>query len=67
MGVRDITQRQLRCLWFLSNGLTTPEIAKRLFISERTVKTDFMMAAKHLGVRNRTAAVAFAIRKRLIK
>src|SRR5205807_4949800 len=47
-------------------GHSGPDIAQRLFISPGTVKTHFANIYEKLGVSDRTAAVAYALRNRLI-
>ena len=53
-----LSPRQLHCLRLAAQGLTSPEIAKTLGISSRTVDQYFAGACERLGVRNRTQAVA---------
>jgi DNA-binding NarL/FixJ family response regulator len=48
--------RQREILEHLSEGLTNAQIAKRLFLTESTVKQHLRQAYKALGVSNRTEA-----------
>jgi len=48
--------RQREILELVSDGLSNAQIAKRLFLSESTVKQHLRAAYKVLGVRNRTEA-----------
>jgi DNA-binding NarL/FixJ family response regulator len=48
--------RQREILEHLSEGLTNAQIAKRLFLTESTVKQYLRQAYKALGVSNRTEA-----------
>lgn len=64
---KPVTARELRILGLLADGLITKQIAKHLTYSERTIKNDFVRVCRKLGVRNRTAAVALALRKGLIQ
>ena len=47
-------------------GLSGPQIAERLFISQATVKTHFEHIYEKLGIGDRAAAVAHALRTGLI-
>jgi pSer/pThr/pTyr-binding forkhead associated (FHA) protein len=61
-----LSPRQQEVLEFLKGGLTNPEIAERLGVTERTVKAHCQEVFDRLGVRNRTAAVAAALRLGLL-
>ncbi|MGF1661298.1 MAG: response regulator transcription factor [Kineosporiaceae bacterium] len=61
-----VTDRELDVLRLAGDGLTTVEIAANLGCSERTVKMTLQAVVERFGLRNRTHAVAFAIRKGLI-
>ncbi|HCN21554.1 MAG TPA: DNA-binding response regulator, partial [Arthrobacter bacterium] len=54
-------------LELLATGLTNRAIARRLFISEATVKTHLVHIYGKLGVDNRTSAIAMATRRRIIR
>jgi DNA-binding NarL/FixJ family response regulator len=54
LGILSARQREI--LEFLSEGLTNAQIAKRLFLTESTVKQHLRAAYKALGVSNRTEA-----------
>jgi len=60
------SDRELRVLRLLSEGCDTREIARRLCYSERTVKNVIQDVTRRFGVRNRSHAVAFAVRQGLI-
>ncbi|MGF1645920.1 MAG: response regulator transcription factor [Kineosporiaceae bacterium] len=65
--VRDVlTSRETDVLQLAGDGLTTVEIAERLGCSERTVKMALHDVVERFGLRNRTHAVAYAIRAGLI-
>lgn len=61
-----LTDREVRVLQLLAEGLDTAEVGRRLFYSERTVKNIIHDLTNRLELRNRTHAVAYAIREGLI-
>jgi pSer/pThr/pTyr-binding forkhead associated (FHA) protein len=61
-----LSERQKEVLRYLRDGLTNPEIAKRLGVTERTVKAHCQEVFDRLGARNRTSAVAAAHRLDLL-
>jgi DNA-binding NarL/FixJ family response regulator len=61
-----LSPRQQQVLAFLKEGLTNPEIAEQLGVTERTVKAHCQEVFDRLGARNRTAAVASAMRLGLL-
>jgi DNA-binding NarL/FixJ family response regulator len=65
--VNDLTTRERDILAQLATGSTDTEIARGLGVGEGTVKTHIRHILGKLGVRNRTAAVARALRERLIE
>jgi DNA-binding NarL/FixJ family response regulator len=62
-----LTRRQREILQLLANGGSTTAAAKELDLSEETVKTHTRNALARLGARNRTHAVAIALRESLIE
>lgn len=67
MGKRiRVTPRELAVLRLVSAGRLMAEIAKALELGEETVRTHLKKVQDKLGVRNRTQAVAEAIRQQLI-
>lgn len=56
-----LSPRQTQVLGYLKDGLTNPEIATELGVTERTVKAHCQEVFDRLGARNRTAAVAAAM------
>lgn len=61
-----LSPRQQEVLGYLQRGMTNPEIAEILGVTERTVKAHCQEVFDRLGARNRTAAVAAAMRLRLL-
>ena len=55
-----LSQRELEVLELIARGSTNREAAKRLYISETTVKTHLLHVYAKLGVNDRAAAVATA-------
>lgn len=55
--------REREILGFLTAGATTKEMAQKLFLSEPTVKTHLHRLYRKLGVSDRSAAVAEAMRR----
>ena len=61
-----LTERELSVLRLLADGLDTSEVSGRLFYSERTVKNIIHDVTSRLALRNRTHAVAYALKQGLI-
>jgi LuxR family transcriptional regulator, quorum-sensing system regulator BjaR1 len=61
-----LTRRELEILKHCSDGATSRKIGDALSISDETVQTHVANAARKLNVSNRCAAVAAALRLRLI-
>ena len=61
-----ITPRELEILNQIAAGLSTREIAEKLFVSENTVKTHASRVFDKLGARRRTEAVQLGKSWRLI-
>ena len=61
-----LTEREVSVLRLLAEGLDTAEVGQRLFYSERTVKNIIHDVTSRLDLRNRTHAVAYAIKQGLI-
>lgn len=65
VDLSKLTFRQREILEILTEGLTNAEIAKRLFLSEFTIKQHLRAAYKQLGVRNRIEAARLLSRSNL--
>ena len=61
-----LTDREVKVLKLLADGLDTAEVGRRLYYSERTVKNIVHDVTSRLNLRNRTQAVAYALRQGLI-
>jgi ATP/maltotriose-dependent transcriptional regulator MalT len=57
-----LTRREIEVLALAADGLGGLELAERLVLSPSTVRTHFKNIYEKLGVRNRAAAVAKAMR-----
>lgn len=57
-----LTHREVEILSLIAQGLTNPEIAARLFLSNHTVKTHINRIFAKTGSRDRVAAIAYAQR-----
>jgi PAS domain S-box-containing protein len=63
----QLTPRELEVLQLAAHGLSGPQIARRLVVSPATVKSHFEHIYARLGVSDRSAAVAHALREGLIE
>jgi two-component system, NarL family, response regulator LiaR len=61
-----LTERELDVLRLMVDGLTNPDIAKKLFVSRSTVKFHVSNILMKLGASSRTEAVSMAIHSRLV-
>ena len=57
-GFRDLTRREWEVLELLGEGLTTAEIAEKLFVSPATVRTHVASTLRKLSAPDRQSAVA---------
>ncbi|MCB5169558.1 response regulator transcription factor [Streptomyces bambusae] len=63
----SLTKRELEVLQLVADGLSNQQISKKLFLSQATVKSHLVHIYAKLGVDSRTAAVAQAGARRLIR
>jgi DNA-binding NarL/FixJ family response regulator len=61
-----LSPREVSVLRMLAEGMTTSEVARRLNYSERTIKNVLHDVITRFGLRNRTQAVAYAIRSGVV-
>jgi DNA-binding NarL/FixJ family response regulator len=64
---RPLTQREEEVLQLIADGCSTPEVAARLYISQKTVKNHLASIYEKLDARDRTQAVLMAVRMGIIK
>jgi len=57
-----LTQREAEILGMIARGMTNPEIAAQLFLSNHTVKTHISRIFAKTGSRDRAAAIGYAHR-----
>ena len=62
----ELSRRELDVLRLVADGSPNREVARKLFISEATVKTHLLHLYEKLGVRDRASAVAEAYRRQLL-
>jgi NarL family two-component system response regulator LiaR len=60
-----LTEREAEVLGLVAQGLTNQEIADRLYVSERTVRTHVSNILSKLHLANRTQAALYALRRGL--
>ena len=65
--VPQLTERQIRILQAVAEGLANKEVAERLNIRVDSVQEHITTIVHKLGASNRTEAVAIALRKHLLK
>jgi DNA-binding CsgD family transcriptional regulator len=62
----DLTNREREALHYLAAGYSSDQIGQLLYISKQTVDSHRKNIIKKLSVPNVTAAVAYALRNKLI-
>lgn len=63
---RVITKREEEVLQLIADGCSTPEVAEKLFISQKTVKNHLASIYQKLDARDRTQAVLQAVRMGIV-
>lgn len=62
----DLTEREREVLALMVEGLSNQDIARKLYVSQSTVKFHVSSILSKLYVSNRTEAVALAVKKKLV-
>lgn len=62
-----VTRREIDVLQLIADGCSTPEVAERLFISQKTVKNHLASIYQKLDARDRTHAVLQAVRMGIVR
>ncbi|EST37005.1 LuxR family transcriptional regulator [Streptomycetaceae bacterium MP113-05] len=66
LNLTGLSRREIEVLQFVAEGLGTADIARKMAYSERTVKNVLQAVMTRLNLRNRSHAVAYALRQGLI-
>ncbi|SMC39650.1 response regulator [Sporomusa malonica] len=61
-----LTYREVEVLQLIGQGMSNQEIAKRLFLSEKTVKNHLTNIFRKINVVDRTQAVLYAIKHKIV-
>ena len=61
----ELNQQELQVLWLIVNGATNKQIAKKLHLSQGTVRNYVSNVLSKLNVSNRAEAAAYAVRYHL--
>ncbi|HTU35748.1 MAG TPA: response regulator transcription factor [Candidatus Acidoferrum sp.] len=67
MGDESLTEREISVLKLVADGNRNRNIGERLFITEETVKVHVRHIMEKLGAKDRTQAVAIAVRRGIIQ
>jgi DNA-binding NarL/FixJ family response regulator len=66
LSMSGLTEREVKVLRLVADGMSTAEVARSLAYSERTIKNVIQDVVSRFRLRNRAHAVAFALREGLI-
>lgn len=62
-----ISRREIEVLQLIADGCSTPEVAEKLYISQKTVKNHLASIYSKLDARDRTQAVLQAVRMGIVR
>ena len=62
-----LSERERQILALIADGKTVPDMAKELFLAQTTIKTHIRRLYEKLGVSDRGAAVAYAMRNHILE
>ena len=62
-----LSDKEMQVLAILTEGYSNKDIAAKMFITEKTVKAHVSSILRKLGVKDRTQAVIFALKRGLVK
>lgn len=62
-----ITQREIDVLQAICDGCSTPQVAARLYLSQKTIKNHLASIYQKLDARDRTQAILIALRLGLVQ
>jgi two-component system response regulator DegU len=65
--LKELSDREVKVLQYVADGMSNKEIADKLMISEKTVKAHLRSIFRKLEVGDRAQAVAYAMRKGLVE
>lgn len=63
----NVTRREEEVLQAICDGCSTPEVASRLYLSQKTVKNHLASIYQKLDARDRTQAVLKALRLGIVR
>ena len=66
-GGSAVSKREIEVLQLIADGCSTPEVAEKLFISQKTVKNHLASIYAKLDARDRTQAVLQAVRMGIVR
>lgn len=67
VGIEPLTERERQVLEQVAHGLSNPEIAEKLYLSENTIKKYLHNILEKLHLNNRVEAAVYAVREGLFK